>query len=380
MSTPRSTHIAVLAFVACHPAKPPVIPLALSASAPIAVDTGAVSQVIEQGDALYVLGGSIETIVRGGAIAARIESARPWTSGATIAAPDGDGRWVVAVDADGALWRLTTSGERESIADRLGLGGAHVAAVGGAGTTSAFVLADAIAYTTDGVHLARVPATGTGAFAVARGKLARATGDGKIEVWDLARGTRVTYGVGPAARLAFLDGDTDHPRLVAISGRELFVADATGELHRVGAPAGIHELAVRGDRLWIAAIDQLFSFDGATVVPTNVTEPRAALLGTSLTGDAWLGTPHGLVRYSVGGSHDDPAWQAQVAPVFQRVCAHCHLPGGDAGIDLSTAASWQAERDEISRRVLVTRTMPPAGTDLSDADRSALAGWLGAKR
>ena len=28
---------------------------------------------------------------------------------------------------------------------------------------------------------------------------------------------------------------------------------------------------------------------------------------------------------------------------------------------------------EIARRVLVTRTMPPAGTDVSDADRAALA-------
>src|SRR5439155_23435796 len=107
--------------------------------------------------------------------------------------------------------------------------------------------------------------------------------------------------------------------------------------------------------------------------------PHAPLAGVSVTGDAWLATLHGLVRVSPGGTHDDPMWQAQVAPVFQRVCSHCHLPGGDAGIDLSTPGSWIAERDEISRRVLVTRTMPPAGTDLSDADRAALATWLGGK-
>jgi mono/diheme cytochrome c family protein len=68
-----------------------------------------------------------------------------------------------------------------------------------------------------------------------------------------------------------------------------------------------------------------------------------------------------------------------VAPVFQRVCAHCHLPGGDAGLDLSTPAAWAAERIEIERRVLVTRTMPPAGTELPDADRDSLAGWLHAR-
>ncbi|MGE5181480.1 MAG: c-type cytochrome, partial [Acidobacteriota bacterium] len=71
----------------------------------------------------------------------------------------------------------------------------------------------------------------------------------------------------------------------------------------------------------------------------------------------------------------DAAWQAQIAPVFQRVCAHCHLPGGEAGIDLSTAAAWASERAEIVRRVLETRTMPPAGTELTDADRAALEHW-----
>jgi mono/diheme cytochrome c family protein len=78
-------------------------------------------------------------------------------------------------------------------------------------------------------------------------------------------------------------------------------------------------------------------------------------------------------------SADDAAWQARVAPVFQRVCAHCHLPGGDAGVDLSTLAAWTADRAEITRRVLVDRTMPPAGNELPDADRDALAAWLHAK-
>jgi len=64
---------ALAALVACHPAKPVAPPLALSGGAPIAVDTGPTSKVVEQGDALYVLGGPIATIVRGGAIAARIE-------------------------------------------------------------------------------------------------------------------------------------------------------------------------------------------------------------------------------------------------------------------------------------------------------------------
>ena len=83
-----------------------------------------------------------------------------------------------------------------------------------------------------------------------------------------------------------------------------------------------------------------------------------------------------LVRYSPDRASDDPAWQASIAPVFAHVCGHCHVPGGEAGIDLSTPAKWQAERDETRRRVLVTNTMPPAGTELGEADRRAIEAYL----
>jgi mono/diheme cytochrome c family protein len=92
----------------------------------------------------------------------------------------------------------------------------------------------------------------------------------------------------------------------------------------------------------------------------------------------WLDDTRGsMFHYQIDAGAD--RWQAQVAPVFQRVCAHCHLPDGEAGIDLSTVASWNRARGEIVHRVLETRTMPPAGTELSDADRNALAAWLGVK-
>lgn len=110
------------------------------------------------------------------------------------------------------------------------------------------------------------------------------------------------------------------------------------------------------------------------------TDARAvgALFG-SPGGSVWVAPPHGgaLAHYQIDVSAEDVAWNERVAPVFQRVCSHCHLPGGDAGIDLSTVAAWNAERAEIVRRVMVTRTMPPAGTELADGDRAALAGWLG---
>ncbi|HEY1559123.1 MAG TPA: cytochrome c [Kofleriaceae bacterium] len=364
---------ALLALVACGAARP-VAPLVVQPSPPIALDVGSSTPIVEQGDAVYVLAGKVATIVRGGAIAARIEAPAAWTAGASIAAPDGDGRWVVGADTDGKLWRLTASGEREDVSDRLGLAGAKIRAVGGAGTTTAFDLGDAIAYTIDGVHLARVPATPGSSLAVARGVLARAT-NGHVESWDLVHATRVTYPVHSDA-IAFLDADSDHPRLVIADTDRVWI-ERGGQLHAIGAPGPVRAIAAARDRLWIdGGDDRLYTLDGARFVAT--TAPPGLLAAASQDGDAWLARPHALLRYSPGGGTVEPAWTAQVAPVFQRVCSHCHLPDGDSGIDLSTAASWHADRDELVRRVLVTRTMPPAGTDLSDADRAALAGWLNA--
>lgn len=369
----------LVVLVACGGAPPALPPVAVSASAPLAIDAGPGATVVEQGDAVYVVGGAGATVVRGGAIAGRIAAPGGWTSAASIAAPDGDGRWVVAVDAAGALWRLTLAGDREPIADRFGLGAAKLRAVGGAGATTAFDLGDAVAYTIDGLHLARVPAEPAMAFAVAPGMLARAVAATRahaayVEEWDLARGTRVTYPLA-ASRLAFLDGGGAQPRLVAADGDRVWLERAGG-LDRVRAPAVVSALAARGDRLWLTAGGRLFELTGERLIATTERDPRLALLAASRTGDAWLATERGLVRASPGAAHDDPAWQAQVAPVFQRVCAHCHLPGGEADFDLSSAAAWQADRAELVRRVLVTRTMPPAGTELSDADRAALAAWL----
>ena len=364
----------LLLVAACGAVAKPPPPVALTAAAPIDVQATAV---VEQGDALYVLSGKIAMIVRGGIVATRAEFPRAWIGGASIAAPDGDGRWVVAIDDEGVPWHLTLSGEREAVADRLGLGGAKLVAIAATGTTFAVDLGDAIAYTTDGVHLSRIAVGATRTLAVARGVLARVAKAGKLERWDLAHGTRTSFAISPT-HVAFLDADTDHPRLVAADGDKLWI-ESDGRLVPQHLPALAMELAAHGKRAWIAAAGALYVLDGDRVMPTRTSDHRTVLLAAATAGDAWLATERGLVRYSRGASDADPLWQAQVAPVFQRVCSHCHLPGGEAGIDLSTPGSWAGDRDEIRRRVLVTRTMPPAGTDLSDSDRAALEHWLGGK-
>jgi hypothetical protein len=78
----------------------------------------------------------------------------------------------------------------------------------------------------------------------------------------------------------------------------------------------------------------------------------------------------------IAANDDELRWRAAVEPVVHRVCSRCRHPGGDGRVDLSTVAAWHVERGELIRRVVDTRTMPPAGTELEDADRRALAGWL----
>src|SRR5207248_988889 len=47
----------LVALAACAGAKPAVTPIALTASPPVAIDAGPSTAVVEQGDAVYVLGG-----------------------------------------------------------------------------------------------------------------------------------------------------------------------------------------------------------------------------------------------------------------------------------------------------------------------------------
>jgi hypothetical protein len=332
--------------------------------------------VVELADTTFVFDHRTVTVLRGGAVAARAEAPFPWRAATTIAAPDGNGRWVVGTTSDGELWHVTPSAEIEAERDRLGLADTPVTLVDAAGSTIAALLANGIAVSTDGVHMARVDLDHPHALVAARGRLAIAT-LASVEVWDLVHSSRVTYPIGSAI-LAFTDADRETSRLAVASGRRLYL-EVAGSLHRIDCPATIRALAPAGSRLWVLA-DRLYLIQDDRLVATDADTSGAVVeLHGSRTGDVWVGHAGQLARYSLGHPDDDPTWRTQVAPVFQRVCSHCHLPGGSADIDLSTPATWRTEHDEIVRRVIVTRTMPPAGTDLGDADRHALETWLSTK-
>jgi hypothetical protein len=209
---------------------------------------------------------------------------------------------------------------------------------------------------------------------VARDRIAIAT-EHAVEVWDLAHGTSQTYSVADGF-VAFVDPDVPASRLVVRSGRTLWIERA-GALHQIG-PRAPYPIVASGSRLWaILADGSLAVLSNDRLVPTTAKIIDGDMFA-SPTGDVWVrrrGAPAALQRFSLERAAD-PQWQADVAPVFERVCAHCHLPGGDADVDLSTAAAWEQAREQIRRRVLVDRTMPPAGTTLGDSDRAALSRWL----
>lgn len=361
----------LLVLAACAGRAPPPVALVPGPSFPDA----RADQIVEQGDLAYVFGPDRITIARGGIATTVVPLPSPhpqrvWTSAASIPALDGDGRWIVATRYDATLWRVTTSGELESIGDRFRAG--TVTQIGSTGATIALGLAGATGVTSDGVHVARYPIAGE--LAVAHDRLAVATAT-QTELWDLAKGTRQVFAI--AGHPAFLDGAGPEPRLVVMQPDALWFARG-GVLHRVRVPAA-YAAAVAGALLWLRDGTKLYVMLDDELRATDAkVAAHAALIGAP-SGDVWLADA-GVKKLSLVHTADDSRWQRDVQPVFARVCAHCHLPGGSADVDLSTAATWTAERDELVRRVIATRTMPPAGTLLPESDRAALAGWLGVRQ
>lgn len=363
----------LLALAACGGHAPP--PLTASPVASLA--NVRADQVVTQGDVTYALGAQL-AIARGETVTTIVPvdcgapcPAKIWTSAAAIPALDGDGRWIVATRFDGTLWRVRLDGELEAIGSRFGLR-EPVRAVAGAGTTVAVLLDHAVLVTGDGHHVTRYEITSAKTLlAVAQDRLALADAHA-IEVWDLAADHRRSFTLA-ATRLGFLDADAKSSRLVAITSDGVWT-EQHGELEPLDA-GPIAAVAIAGARMWIEIGKRLYIARDATLLDTTAASAGSEPLFGAPNGDVWVGGAP-LRRYALGAT-GDPHWRSEVLPIFQKVCAHCHLPGGDADIDLSTAASWTAEHDELVRRVITTRTMPPAGTTLDDADRATLARFLG---
>ncbi len=363
----------VLALAGCHPAAP-LAPQALTTVTTL--DTRRVVGVVELDGNTYIFDDGGVSVLRAGAVVAR-DDFGPAAPPSTIAAPTGDGRWVMS-----ALRRVTTEGDSALVEpERFGLApDATWSGVYGAGETTVATSAHALAVATDGHHVALYPHVTATEVAVARGRVALAGVD-HVDVWDLAAGTSRAYPTGPA-HVAFVDADSAHPRLAVWTPTRLVLEGADGALHPVAVPGPIASAVTSGARLWVLAAGHVayLDRDAHALRQTAVDAARAERLFGSPVGDVWVASGGHLARYALGvPGGPDPTWVAQIAPVFARVCAKCHLPDGSAGVDLSTAAAWRTERLAIDQRVLLDRSMPPAGTDLSDGDRAAIAAWVGRK-
>lgn len=341
---------------------------AVSAKLPV----GAEIAVVELGDAAYVFDRSSVSIVRGGKVVARADApGSRWQNAVTVAAPDGEGRWVVGI-AGGGLWRVDPNGGLEEANERLGVADANVLAIDTAGLTSIIGTTGGTVVSTTGSHVMRFSGPDAPVVAAAHDRVAIGSAS-SIDIYDLASNTKVTYPLPAPAFLGFLDATTDHPRLVVAAAGSVW-EEQRGRLERARAPKA-DRVVISASRLWLLAGSRVYlDAPGGAIA---IDAPGGTRIFGSRTGGVWIDhSGDRATRYTLDAPTDDPGWHRTVEPVFQRVCASCHLPDGDADLDLSAPAAWVFRRAEIARRVLVTRTMPPPGTEISDAERQALSSWL----
>jgi mono/diheme cytochrome c family protein len=314
--------------------------------------------------ALYVFWPDRAAIMRGGRTAAVRTPGAAWAGAAAAPALDGEGTWVVGRTTAGGLVRVMPNGDLEPVEDRLGLP-ARVRSFAATGATIA-ALHDGLAIVRDRHVLAfGEPRRGD---VIAGGDRLAVRDGARLQVWNLARMTRVRYEV-PAARAAVFVG----ARLAVATDDDIFIESDRG-MRPLRAPGRIRAITASGAHLWLIASSTLYRLDGARFTRVSSAVDADALFALA-SGDVALVSPTALQRITV--ARGDATWDARVRPIFDRVCAACHLPDGRAGVDLSTAASWSTHRAVLVERVVTTRTMPPPGVALSDEDRRALADYLG---
>jgi mono/diheme cytochrome c family protein len=167
-------------------------------------------------------------------------------------------------------------------------------------------------------------------------------------------------------------------RLYASTARAIYAARPAGDLGLVydAGASSIHGLVAAGNHVWFADGTELGLVRDGDVAETNGARIAIdATLAGSPSGDVWVLSAGGVQRFADAASPTMDAWPTTLAAVFARSCSSCHAPDGVAGVDLSTAAAWDGERAAIRDRVVVSKTMPPEGHPLSDADRAAIEAW-----
>jgi mono/diheme cytochrome c family protein len=413
--------------------------MVVRSESPAALEGEPVLAVADDGTRRLLLGAQTAWILRAGAAPERTPGTRRWTRAALLPAADGRGTWAVGLDDGGRLWRVRPGVGLEEVADRYALGGVPIRDVAAAGRRVAFLLEDALAVA-DGHHVFRYATPGARGFAAGGAHVALRFDD-HVELLsfesadgaELARDqtapvphpaprgadarTRVQLrepsspGTGEVAARSAPVGDAPHlitpnldppparaphrlrydvaARAIAIDGAgTLFVATRRA-VYRADGPLlhllyladhDLRWLCAAGPRVWFADGDTLLSADETLAVAQGA-PARPAPLAPAGDGSLWLLDQRRPTRLvAARASAAEERWLADVRPVFTRACAACHRPEGKSGVDLSTAAAWMDTREELRQRVLLRRTMPPAGRPISEDDRATIAAWLRALR
>ena len=348
---------------------------------------GHVTAVADGGSVVALFGDAGATVFSSGAALVHDTHETRWSDAGVVPGADGVARWIIGIDEGGHLRYLHGLSRFEDVSSRFGLEGARVRSIAVLDERRTAFLLDGEIAVADGRRVTRYSTGPVAALAASEGKAALVAQDRVLvlEGGDLGAKAYALPGVQQAA----LGSDG---RVYAATARAVYASTKDGDLTLVyDAQADtIHGLVASAGRVWFADGSELGNIVGDRVAETRGAgiAPGAGLRG-SPSGDVWVlgaGEPQRFraVEGPGAGASARPegdmaaAWSVTLEPVFARACASCHSPTGVSGTDLSTSSGWQSEREAIRRRVIVTRSMPPEGHPLSDADRAAIAAWASA--
>jgi mono/diheme cytochrome c family protein len=328
------------------------------------------------GDVVSVFSTDGASIFSRGSLVAHDSKTRDWTSGGVLPGADGAARWVIGVTQGGRLYRLRGSTSFEDVTPRYGLGTAHVrSSTAIARGVTGLLLDDEVA-TVEGDRVTRWATPGLHELA-GGGGLAAGTLLDAVDVIDARQKVSWKFSLPGVKHVAVDTGG----RVYAATDRGLYISDGSRRL-RLLYDAGEPRLRglVASEVAWFLDGEELGVIDRGRVLETSGAHLGSdAALTASPTGDVWVISHGMLARFARARTAGDDLmvrWQREVAPVFGRACATCHLPNGASGIDLSTAERWTEERGRIRERVLEERSMPPRGHELSEVDRAVIARWM----
>lgn len=340
-------------------------------------DLGAIAAVVESGDDVVVFGARGMQWLSGGAVLARDMRVMAWRDAASVPAGDGGaGRWVLAVDGAGRVWRVRDRMALEDVTGRYGLTDHPVRSVAALDATRTVFGADAGFAVADGTRVLRWSAPGFAVVVVGGGRVAARTAAG-ARVFEVMGQRYVDYAVEGATAVAL---DADGRLVVGTAAGALWREQPGGSLV-VAAPTtagAVRSIARAGSSLWVIAGGGLGVLDAAQGVrlAAGVAVAADARLVGSGDGSVWVLGEGRLSRYALSVDPRVQQWEQEVRPVFARRCTPCHLPGGTANIDLTRYRYWVDEASAIRRAVVAMQRMPPPPATLSAEERAAIARWL----